>query len=117
VSPKSKPPAPDSPGLLQGTLQLLILKTLTVEPMHGLGLTRRIEQVTRGEFRVSLGSLFPALHRMEQEGWIASVWGRSENNRRARFYKLTRAGRKQLEAKTRDWERVTLAVGRVLQVT
>ena len=104
-------------GLLQGTLQLLILKTLSLEPLHGLGITRRLEQTTRGDFRVSLGSLFPALHRMEQEGWIASEWGRSENNRKARYYRMTRAGRKQLTAEKKHWDRITTAVERVLEAT
>jgi PadR family transcriptional regulator PadR len=104
-------------GLLQGTLQLLILKTLSLGPLHGLGITRRLEQTTRGDFRVSLGSLFPSLHRMEQEGWIVAQWGRSENNRKARFYRLTPAGRKQLTAERKHWDRVTTAVSRVLEAT
>jgi PadR family transcriptional regulator PadR len=104
-------------GLLQGTLQLLILKTLSLEPLHGLGITRRLEATTRGDFRVSLGSLFPSLHRMEQEGWIVSEWGRSENNRKARYYQLTKAGRKQLTAEKKNWNRVTTAVSRVLEAT
>ncbi|MGC1187789.1 MAG: PadR family transcriptional regulator, partial [Candidatus Acidiferrales bacterium] len=82
--------------LVQGTLDLLILKALALGPRHGLGISRRIEQVTRGTFQVKPGSLFPALHRMEEEGWLSSSWGESENNRRAKFYQLTRAGRRQL---------------------
>ncbi len=104
-------------ALPQGTLQLLILKTLSLEPLHGLGITRRLEQITHGEVRVSLGSLFPSLHRMEQEGWVASQWGRSENNRKARFYRMTPAGRRQLAADTRRWNRVTTAVAQVLDAT
>ena len=104
-------------GLPQGTLQLLILKTLSLEPLHGLGITRRLEQITKGDVRVSLGSLFPSLHRMEQEGWVTSEWGRSENNRKARFYNMTRAGRRQLTADRKNWDRVTTAVSRVLDAT
>ena len=107
----------DQTGLLQGTLQLLILKTLTLEPMHGLGIQQRLEQITEGSFKVSLGSLFPALHRMEQQGWIAARWGRSESNRKAKFYELTAAGRRRLKVETGNWERVAGAVTRVLQVT
>jgi PadR family transcriptional regulator len=102
---------PDDPtDLLHGTLNLLILKALSPGPLHGLGVSRRIEQVTRGTFSVKPGSLFPALHRLEDEGWVASAWGESENRRRAKFYRLTRAGRKQLEAQTRRWERVAVAI-------
>ena len=100
--------------LLQGTLDLLILKALGLGPRHGLGIARRIEQVTRGTFQVKPGSLFPALHRMEDEGWLSSSWGESENNRRAKFYQLTRAGRRQLGAETARWARVSAAIGRVL---
>jgi PadR family transcriptional regulator, regulatory protein PadR len=102
--------------LLQGTLDLLILKSLALGPRHGLGIARRIEQVTRGTFQVKPGSLFPALHRMEEEGWLASSWGESENNRRAKFYQLTRAGRRQLDAKTERWSRVSTAIERALAV-
>jgi transcriptional regulator len=101
--------------LLQGTLDLLILKTLALEPMHGFGIGQRIRQVSREVFRVNQGSLYPALHRLEQEGWIASEWGESENNRRAKYYKLTPAGRRQLAAEERNWERVAGAVARILQ--
>lgn len=104
-------------GLLQGTLDLLILKALALGPRHGLGVARRIEQVTRGTFRVKPGSLFPALHRMEKEGWLSSSWGESENNRRAKYYELTRAGRRQLGAETQRWARVSAAIARVLAVS
>src|SRR5882724_3942541 len=93
-------------NLLQGTLDLLILKALALEEMHGLGISRRIEQVTRGTFVVKPGSLFPALHRMEEAGWLVSSWGESENNRRAKFYRLTAAGRRRLETETDQWRRI-----------
>ena len=104
-------------NLLQGTLDLLILRTLTLGELHGLGVARRIEQVTKGTFQVKPGSLFPALHRMEELGWRASSWGDSENNRRAKFYKLTAAGRRQLKAETEEWGRVSLAMTMALQAT
>jgi PadR family transcriptional regulator PadR len=107
----------ESADLLQGTLDLLVLKALALEAMHGLGVSRRIAQVTRGAFDVKPGSLFPALHRLEQKGWVASSWGRSENNRRARYYTLTRAGQKQLAAETREWNRISAAIGRALEAT
>jgi transcriptional regulator len=100
--------------LLQGTLDLLILKALAAEPMHGLAVSRRIAQVTQGTFEVKPGSLFPALQRLEQEGWLTSSWGRSESNRRAKYYALTRAGRRQLAAETRQWNRISAAIGLVL---
>jgi PadR family transcriptional regulator len=103
--------------LLQGTLDLLILKTLTLGPKHGLGIARRIEQVTQGTFEVKPGSLFPALHRLEENGWLASEWGESENNRRAKYYKLTKAGERQLRDEEENWERVTRAIARALQAT
>lgn len=105
----------DRTELLQGTLDMLILKALATGEMHGLGISRRIEQVTQGAFLVKPGSLFPSLHRMEEEGWITAEWGESENNRKAKYYKLTRTGRRQLEAETRKWERITLAIGLALQ--
>jgi transcriptional regulator len=108
---------PAQTNLLQGTLDLLILKSLALGEMHGLGISRRIEQLTRGTFQVKPGSLFPALHRMEESGWLASEWGDSENNRRAKFYKLTRVGRRQLEAETEQWKRIALAIGAALQAT
>ena len=101
--------------LLQGTLDLLILKTLALESMHGLGISRRIEQMTRGAFRVEPGSLFPALHRMEEQGLIAGEWARSENNRRARYYRLTREGSKRLTIERRNWKRIVAAMARVLE--
>jgi PadR family transcriptional regulator, regulatory protein PadR len=104
-------------NLLQGTLDLLILKTLALGEMHGLGISRRIEQLTKGAFRVKPGSLFPALHRMEQAGWLASAWGESENNRRAKFYRLTKAGQRQLGAETELWARISLAIARALEAT
>jgi PadR family transcriptional regulator, regulatory protein PadR len=104
----------DHANLLQGTLDMMILKSLDLTEMHGLGIARRIEQITKGTFRVKPGSLFPALHRMEEEGWLASTWGESENNRRAKYYKLTSAGRRQLEAETKRWGRISLAIARAL---
>ena len=106
--------APPQTNLLQGTLDLLILKSLALGEMHGLAISRRIEQVTQGTFQVKPGSLFPALHRMEESGWLASEWGDSENNRRAKFYKLTKAGRKQLETETEQWKRISLAIASAL---
>jgi len=102
-------------NLLQGTLDLLILKALALEPMHGLGISRRIEQITRGTFQVKPGSLFPALHRMEEAGWLAANWGESENRRRAKFYKLTREGRRQFESESKLWERIAAAISRALE--
>lgn len=102
-------------NLLQGTLDLLILKTLALGEMHGLGISRRIEQVTKGTFQVKPGSLFPALHRMEQAGWLASSWGESDNNRRAKYYRLTKAGRRQFEAEAEQWGRISLAIANALQ--
>lgn len=103
--------------LLQGTLDLLILKTLTLGSKHGLAIARRIEQVTRGTFEVKPGSLFPALHRLEENGSLASEWGDSENKRRAKYYKLTKAGERQLETEEKNWERVSRAIARALQAT
>ena len=104
-------------NLLQGTLDLLILKALALEEMRGLGISRRIEQVTRGTFVVKPGSLFPALHRMEEAGWLASSWGESENNRRAKFYRLTTAGRRRLETETNQWWRISVAIAAALDAT
>jgi len=101
--------------LVRGTLDMLILKTLTLQPMHGLGISRRIEQITDGVFQVKPGSLFPALKRMEQEGWIEGVWSDSENNRRAKYYKLTAAGRKRLGVEKRNWAQASLAITRVME--
>ena len=104
-------------NLLQGTLDLLILKSLALGELHGLGVSRRIEQITRGTFQVKPGSLFPALHRMEDARWLASSWGASENNRRAKYYKLTAAGRRQFESEVGAWERVAVAIAFALQAT
>jgi transcriptional regulator len=104
-------------NLLQGTLDLLILKALALEEMHGLGISRRIEQVTRGTFVVKPGSLFPALHRMEDAGWLVSSWGESENNRKAKFYRLTAAGRRRLETETDQWRRISVAIAAALKAT
>jgi transcriptional regulator len=101
-------------SLLQGTLDVLILKVLTLEPMHGLGISRRIAQITAGTFDVKPGSLFPALHRMEQAGWLSAEWGESENNRRAKFYRLTAAGRRQLKEETNQWARIAAAMASAL---
>ncbi len=101
--------------LVRGTLDMLILKTLTLQPMHGLGISRRIEQITDGVFQVKPGSLFPALKRMEQEGWIEGVWSDSENNRRAKYYKLTAAGRRRLGVEKRNWAQASLAITRVME--
>lgn len=102
-------------NLLQGTLDLLILKALSLGQLHGLGVTRRIEQITKGTFIVKPGSLFPALHRLEEAGWLESEWGSSANNRRAKYYELTRAGRRQLEVETAEWETVAQAIAFALQ--
>lgn len=109
--------AQDQTNLLQGTLDMMILKSLALAEMHGLGISRRIEQITRGTFQVKPGSLFPALHRMEEEGWLVSYWGESENNRRAKYYKLTVAGRRQLDAERKRWGRIALAITRTLETS
>lgn len=101
--------------LLQGTLELLILKTLSREAMHGYGIAQRIHQSVDDLLKIEDGSLYPALYRMEERGWIASEWGVSENNRRAKFYKLTRAGRKQLQGQCANWDRISKAVAKILQ--
>ena len=103
--------------LMQGTLELLILKTLSRERMHGYGIAQRIHEAVDDLLKVEDGSLYPALYRMEERGWIASEWGVSENNRRAKFYKLTKAGRRQLAAQSVNWERISQAVMRVLEAT
>jgi len=100
--------------LLQGTLHLLVLQALAPQPLHGLGVAQRISQITNQTFDVKPGSLFPALHRMEEAGWLKSNWGESENNRRAKFYTLTRAGERQLETETEDWERIALGIASAL---
>ena len=109
--------APDAAGPPQGTLDLLILKSLSLGEMHGLGIAKRVEQLSRGAFLVRAGSLFPALYRMEESGWLASRWGESVNNRRAKYYRLTPLGRRQLEAETEEWGRVTQAIALVLGTT
>jgi len=108
---------PRETPLLQGTLDLLILKALSLQPLHGLGAAQRIEQITKGTFRVKPGSLFPALHRLEEKGWLAASWGESENNRRAKYYELTRAGRRQLEVEREEWNRVAGAMRAALEAT
>ena len=102
--------------LPQGTLDLLILKTLSLEPMHGWALSERIRQVSREALRVPQGSIYPALHRLERRGWIAAEWGPSDNNRRAKYYELTRLGRRQLETEADQWARLAAAVGLVLEM-
>ena len=109
--------ARDRIDLLQGTLDMLILKTLTLGAMHGYAIVRRIHQVSDDVLRVEEGSLYPALHRMERKGWIEAEWGVSENNRRAKFYRLTRAGKKQLGVEVSTWQRLSEATGKVLGMT
>jgi transcriptional regulator len=106
---------PQPTDLLQGTLDLLILKTLALEPMHGWGIAQRIQQVSKSVFQIGQGSLYPALHRLEYKGWIQADWGESENNRRAKYYSLTRTGKKQLQAEVESWDRLAAAVALVLE--
>jgi PadR family transcriptional regulator PadR len=101
--------------VIQGTLDMLILKTLSLEPLHGFGIARRVEQISRGVFKVNPGSLLTALQRLERAGWLDSEWRQTENSRRAKFYALTRAGKKQLEIETADWTRRALAIARLLR--
>ena len=101
--------------LLQGTLDMLLLKALQLEPMHGYAIARRVQQLSNDVLRVEEGSLYPALHRIEERGWVESEWGASENNRRAKFYRLTRKGRKQLEQETAHWNRLSVAITRVME--
>jgi transcriptional regulator len=101
--------------VIQGTLDMLILKTLSLESMHAFGIARRVEQVSRGVFKVNPGSLLTALQRLDRAGWVSAEWRQTENSRRAKFYSLTRAGRKQLEAETADWERRASAIARLLK--
>ena len=108
--------APSS-GILQGTLDLLILRALALGPNHGLGIARRVAQITRGTFDVKPGSLFPALHHLEEQGWLKSEWGESENNRRAKFYELTKPGRRHLEAETASWELIARAIAAAIAAT
>ena len=101
--------------LLQGTLDLLILRTMALGQHHGLGIARRIEQITRGTFQVKPGSLFPALYRLHDKGWLESEWGDSENNRRAKYYRLTRTGRRQLDEEIAEWRHIALSITRALE--
>ena len=103
--------------LLRGTLFLLVLKALSLEPLHGVGISRRITQMTTGAFQVSFGSLFPSLHRMEERGWVEAEWRTSENNRRARYYRLTSLGRAQLKVEERDWNQVVKVMRAAVQST
>jgi len=108
--------ADDKLDLPQGTLDLLILKAISLEPMHGWAISQRIQQVSRDTLQIPQGSLYPALHRLERRGWIKADWGASDNNRKAKYYALTRAGRNQLAAETGDWARLTAAVNLVLDM-
>jgi len=101
--------------LVQGTLDLLILRTIALEPMHGWAIARRIRQVSRNVLQVNQGALYPALHRLEQQGWIKAVWGESENNRRAKYYSLTKDGKKYLKQEQANWDRLSAAIGLVLE--
>ena len=101
--------------LLQGTLDMLILKTLAMEATHGWGIAQRIQQISRDVLQVNQGSLYPALHRLEHQGWIAAEWGTSDNNRKAKFYRLTQEGHRQLDAETENWARVSEAIARILE--
>ena len=103
--------------LPQGTLDLLILKTINLQPMHGWAISERIQQISKEVLQVQQGSLYPALHRLERRGWIKARWGASENNRRAKYYELTRAGRKQLETEQESWQKLTTAVAQILETT
>jgi transcriptional regulator len=105
---------PPKSDLLQGTLDVLVLKTLALEPMHGWGISQRIQQISDGVLSVTQGSLYPALHRLERQGWIRARWSASENNRQAKFYELTKRGRARLAEETEGWERFSAAMGRVL---
>ena len=107
----------DQTDVLQGTLDLLVLRTIALEPMHGWAIAQRIQQTSDDLLRVQQGSLYPALHRLEHQGWITAEWGASDNNRRARFYSLTRAGRKQLDTEVAKWERLSTGVNLLLQRT
>jgi PadR family transcriptional regulator PadR len=101
--------------LVQGTLDMLILKTLDLEPLHGYGIAMRIEQISRGVFQVNPGSLFPAFRRLERSGWVKGEWRATENNRRAKYYALTEAGRKKLKSETREWDKQVTAIARILK--
>jgi PadR family transcriptional regulator PadR len=104
-----------NPDLLQGTLDMLLLKALQLEPLHGYAIVRRVQQLSADVLRVEEGSLYPALHRIEERGWVESEWGTSENNRRAKFYRLTREGRKRLETEADEWRRMSMAITRVME--
>jgi PadR family transcriptional regulator, regulatory protein PadR len=104
-------------GVVPGTLDMLILKTLTLEPIHGYGVGLRIEQISKGVFQVNAGSLFPALRRLERQGWIKGEWRATENNRRAKYYMLTDAGRKKLKSEAREWQTQSAAIARILEAT
>jgi PadR family transcriptional regulator PadR len=103
--------------IVRGTLDMLVLKTLSLQRLHGLGISRRMEQITEGTFQVKPGSLFPALHRLEQEGWIVGSWGESENNRKAKFYELTAAGRRRLGHERENWAAALRAITRILEAS
>ena len=107
--------APSPNDLLQGTVDLLILKAVSLQPMHGWGISQRIQQISRGVLEVNQGALYPALHRLEDQGWLDAEWGTSENNRRAKYYQITAAGRRQLAAEVRTWQRYANAVQLLLQ--
>jgi PadR family transcriptional regulator PadR len=111
------PMAQKTGGVVQGTLDMLILKTLALEPMHGYGVGLRIEQISKGVFQVNAGSLFPALRRLERQGWIKGEWHATENNRRAKYYLLTDAGRKKLKSEAREWQTQSAAIARILEAT
>jgi PadR family transcriptional regulator PadR len=110
-------PADKTSALVQGTLDMLILKTLALEPMHGYGIGMRLEQISRGAFQVNAGSLFPAVRRLERDGLIKAEWRATENNRRAKYYALTAAGRRRLSDATREWEAQTAAITRIMRAT
>lgn len=109
--------AQERSDLLRGTLDLLVLKAISLEPLHGVAISRRITQITHGAYRVSFGSLFPALHRMEERGWVEAEWRSSDNNRRAKYYRLTSAGRSQLKAEERQWKQVVKIMTAAVQST
>ena len=107
----------DKNELLKGTLDLLVLQSLSLGPLHGLGVSTRIAQITQGHFKVKPGSLFPALHRLEEAGWLKSSWGESDNKRRAKYYRLTKAGQRQLKLETEGWQRISFAITTALKAT
>jgi transcriptional regulator len=109
--------AAQKPGVVQGTLDMLILKTLALQPMHGYGVGQRIEQISKGVFQVNAGSLFPAIRRLERQGWICGEWRATENNRRAKYYMLSDAGRQQLKSEAREWQTRSAAIARILAAT